>query len=83
MNSIQVFFLFYIFVLVKSFHPSQHDIRRNIKAWGGYFFRLVVVVVGPVEMFQSSRKKTDRPNGLVASSALSDSSALMRRPYRF
>lgn len=38
MNSIQVFFLFYIFVLVKSFHPSQHDIRRNIKAWGGYFF---------------------------------------------
>jgi hypothetical protein len=31
-------FFIFILVLVKSFHPSQHDIRRYIKAWGGYFF---------------------------------------------
>jgi hypothetical protein len=61
-------FYLFVFVLVNSFHPSQHDIRRYIKAWGGFFFRLVIVC--PVETFQSIPKKTDPPNGLVASSAL-------------
>ncbi len=66
MNSIQVFyFIYFFFVLVKSFHPSQHDIRRYIKAWGGYFSVGCCCWSGGNVSIES--EETDRPNGLVAS----------------